>query len=87
MQVGTIACIAKGDIEDGTIGVLATTGVHRLAKKTGEAMAQGAAVQWVSADSEVAAAGNFDLGVVWTAAGTADEWVEVRLNNAAASNP
>ncbi len=80
--VGTIVCVALGDIADGDAGQLAIAEVFALPKNTSLAIAQGDVVYWDVADAELnkTATDNYAAGKAFEAAAEAATTVKVKLN-------
>lgn len=79
--VGSLFGVAVADAANGAAVTVSTRGVFGLAKKSAQAVSQGAKVYWDNTNSEctTTATGNTLIGVATTAALAADTTVDVRL--------
>jgi predicted RecA/RadA family phage recombinase len=78
---GDLFGVAATNIQEGTKGAVALTGVYSLPKAAGEAMAEGAVAYWDGAKITATAAGNAKAGNVAEATAAAAASVAVRLAN------
>lgn len=80
---GTLFGVAAGDVADGEVGNLKTTGVFELPKAGSQAWTVGAKVYWTSGGAATTtASGNTLIGVAYEAVGSgaAETLGKVRLN-------
>lgn len=80
--VGTVFGVALQTLANGIAGEFAVRGVWDLAKATGQAWTQGAALYWDNAAKNVTttSAGNTKIGVATQAQASGDTTGRVRLN-------
>lgn len=84
--IGTLPGVAETDIADGDVGVVEVCGVHLLKKNTGFTVAQGDKLYWnVSSKYVTKTVTDKLLGQAWSAQGSNDTSVEVKLLDTAAS--
>lgn len=80
--VGGIVGVAVGAVANGEVGVLATEGVFEVPKEGTDVVAQGV-VLYFNATNKTATttvSSNKVIGYAWTAAGSSDTTVHVRLS-------